>query len=94
MAAISGQKTVTTAGTAVALGTERIAGTLIVKALATNTGDIYIGNDGTGDVDEDTGFVLDAGEDIAFLYVGDLSSIMIDSSVNGEGVSWSRAEVM
>ena len=50
MSALSGQKTVTTAGTAVALGTDRIDGPLMIKALDTNTGIVAVGNDGAGDV--------------------------------------------
>ncbi len=86
--ALSGQKTVTTAGTAVALGTEQVAAPLLVKALDTNTGKIYLGNDGAGDVSSSNGLVLLANELVLFNWVGSLTSIMIDSSVNGEGVAW------
>ena len=72
MAAISGQKTVTTAGTAVALGTARIDGPLLVKALDTNTGVVAIGNDGAGDVTVSNGLRLEAGEAVVFEWVGDL----------------------
>ncbi len=41
----SGQKTVTTAGTAVTLGNGRIDGALLIKALDTNTGVVALGND-------------------------------------------------
>ncbi len=86
--ALSGQKTVTTAGTAVALGTEQVAAPLLVKALDTNTGKIYLGNDGASDVSSANGLVLLANELVLFNWVGSLTSIMIDSSVNGEGVAW------
>ena len=92
--AMSGQKTVTTAGTAVQLGTQKINGPLMVKALLDNTGNIYVGNDGAGDVTSANGMQLDSGEVIIFSYVGSLESIWIDSSVNGEGVSWSMLGVM
>lgn len=92
--AMSGQKTVTTAGTAVQLGTQRISGALMVKALLANTGNIFIGNDGAGDVTSANGMELDAGEVIIFSYVGSLETIWIDSSVNGEGVSWLMLGVM
>ena len=88
MAAISGQKTVTVAGTAVALGAARIDGPLLVKALDTNTGVVALGNDGVGDVTVSNGLRLEAGEPIVFDWVGDLSSIWLDFAVNGEGVSW------
>lgn len=87
MATISGKKTVTTAGTAVALGSGAVNGALMVKALLGNTGNIYIGNV-NGDVASTNGLELDAGEVVIFEYVGDLSTIYIDSDTNGEGVTW------
>jgi len=91
--AISGQKTVTTPGTAVVLGTQRIDGPLMVKALDTNTGIVALGNDGANDVTVSNGIRLDAGDVIVFDYVGELASIYLDSAVNGEGVSWIMLQV-
>jgi len=88
MAVLSGQKTVTTAGTAVALGSQAINAPLIVKALDSNTGIIAIGSDGAGDVTVSNGFRLEAGDTVVFEFVGNLANLMLDSSVNGEGVSW------
>lgn len=90
---ISGQKTVTTAGTAEALGSESIQGPLMVKALAGNTGYVYLGNDGAGDVSSSTGLVLEAGEAVVFDWVGYLGTLMVDVSVNGEGVAWLRLNI-
>ena len=84
---LSGQKTVTTAGTAVALGTAQIDGAILVKALDTNTGVIAIGNDGSNDVTTSNGFRLTAGEQI-LMDVANLGSVMLDAAVSGEGVSW------
>jgi len=86
--AMSGQKTVTTAGTAVALGTTSIQGPLMVKALDTNTGIVAVGNDGAGDVTVSNGLRLEAGDVVVFEYVGSLATLWLDSAVNGEGVSW------
>lgn len=86
--AASGQKTVTAAGSAVQLGTQEVLGPLLVKALDTNTGVIAIGNDGAGDVTLSNGLRLAAGEAIVFEYVGNLASLWIDASVNGEGAAW------
>ena len=86
--ALSGQKTVTTAGTAVALGTQAVNAALLVKALDTNTDVVGIGNDGAGDVTVSNGLRLSAGESVVFEYVGHLTSLMLDSAVNGEGVCW------
>lgn len=87
MATLSGKTTVTTAGTAVVLGNQKVDGPLMVKALLANTGNIYVGNV-SGDVASTNGLELDAGEVVIFNYIGDLNNIYIDSSVNGEGVSW------
>ena len=87
--ALSGQKTVTTAGTAVVLGTSQlINGPLMVKALDTNSGIVAIGNDGANDVTVSNGLRLEAGESVIFDFVGDIASLYLDSAVNGEGVSW------
>jgi hypothetical protein len=92
--ALSGQKTVTTAGTAVALGTtQKISGPLMVKALDTNTGVVAVGNDGADDVTVTNGLRLLAGEVIIFNSVGDIASLWLDSAVNGEGVSWHILDV-
>jgi hypothetical protein len=86
--ALSGQKTVAAAGTAVALGSQAVNAPLMVKALDTNTGIVAIGNDGSGDVTTSNGLRLAAGDVAVFEFVGNLASIIVDSAVNGEGVSW------
>lgn len=87
--AISGQKTVTTAGTAERLHTGLVANAaLMVKALPANTGIMYIGNDGAGDVSSANGMPLSAGDAAVFAFVSDLREIWVDSTVNGEGVAW------
>lgn len=86
--AFSGQTTVTTAGTEVVLGTQKVGGPLMIKALPGNTGIMYIGNNGSGAVSSTTGMALDAGEVLVLEFVGALSQLMVDSSVNGESVAW------
>jgi hypothetical protein len=93
MAALSGQKTVTTAGTAEALGSQPIGGPVAVKALAANTGIVFIGCDGASDVTSANGFQLSAGEVIVFNHVADLSAIFVDAAVNGEGVCWLALDI-
>ena len=88
MSALSGQTTVTTAGTAVPLASLPINGPLIVKALDTNTNPVAIGNDGSNDITLSTGLRLSAGEEVYLGYVGNLASIYLDSTTNGEGVAW------
>jgi len=93
MAALSGQKTVTTAGTAVALGAQPIGGPVAVKALAANSGVVVIGCDGAGDVTTSNGFQLSAGEVIIFNHVAHLGNVWVDSAVNGEGVCWLALDI-
>ncbi len=88
MSATSGQTTVTTAGNEVPLGSLQVNGPIAVRALVSNTGIIYLGNDGNNQVSSASGFQLSAGETIVFHFIGNLSSIWVDSSVNGEGVCW------
>lgn len=88
MSAISGQKTVTAAGTAEALGTALINGPLIVKGLLANVGSVFVGNDGAGDVTSANGLELAAGDVVVFDHVSSLSALILDSAENGEGVSW------
>ena len=93
MSAISGQKTVAAAGTAEVLGTQGIHGPFMVKALETNTGYVYIGNDGAGDVASTNGLELTAGDIVVFDHVGSQASLIVDVSVNGEGVAWMMLNV-
>jgi len=80
------QKTVTAAGTAeLLITTDPVNYILIIKALSTNTGLIYVGN---SDVDSTNGFVLSASEETLIVIKEGQLNIYIDSSVNGEGVSY------
>ena len=82
---IHGVKTVTTAGTEVALTTSKnLKSGVTVKALQSNTGIIYVG---LNPVTSLTGFQLTASESV-FIEIHNSSLIYIDSSVNGEGVSY------
>lgn len=86
--ALSGRKTVTAAGTPVRLGSQVIDGPIMVKAMVTNTGYIYIGNNGSNTVGSTTGLTLVAGDVVIFDHVSNLNVLWLDSTVNGEGVSW------
>jgi hypothetical protein len=86
--ALSGQKTISAAGTAEALGTAVIQGPLMVKALEDNAGVCYLGNDGAGDVASTNGLVLSAGDMVVFEYIGNLGSLMLDAANNDDGVAW------
>jgi len=85
---ISGQTTVTTAGTEVILAASRnVNCAVMVKALPANTGVMYVGQV-NGAVSSSTGMPLSAGEVLIFDFVGDLAQVWVDSTVNGEGVAW------
>ena len=93
---VTGQKTVTTAGTRVRLiAYGYLVKNLMVKALKGNTGLIYIGNrevsSSVGDEISPSGirnYVADVDPVSGKLKPLDLSQFWLDSSVNGEGVSF------
>lgn len=88
MATLSGQKTITAAGTAEQLSSSQLVnGPVMVKALTTNTGLVYVGQV-AGDVASSNGMPLDAGEVAIFENVGNLNELWLDSAVNGEGAAW------
>lgn len=90
--ALSGQVSVTTAGTAVKFTTTR-PGIYEIKPLHTNTGNyIYVGNDGstTGDVTSSNGHQLKKGVDALLVSVTNLNQIWMDSDTDGDGASWHR----
>ncbi len=85
---LSGQKTVTTAGTAVQLHTGlSVDGPVMIKALPANTGVMYVGNV-SGDVTNLNSMPLSAGDPLILNRVGNLADVWIDATVNGEGVAW------
>ena len=82
---VHGKKTVTTAGTEVALAsTATLKSGVTIKALSGNTGLIYVGINPVTSAD---GFELNAKESV-FVEVADPATIYIDSAVNGEGVTY------
>lgn len=92
-------KAVTTAGTAVQLEATGIrCSAIIIQALPANTGYIYVGD---STVASTNGFALGAEDSLmiggANRRGGDdefiASDIYIDSSVNGEGVTWQYVKV-
>jgi len=88
--AISGQITVTTAGTEVQGPNVPIDNGVYIKALNGNTGKVYVGNNGSGVVSSTTGFELDAGQ-VIFISVSNLNELWFDAAVNGEKFCWIKA---
>lgn len=84
-AVYNGKTTVTTAGTRVALASSQaLVSGVTVKALAANTGTIYVGN---SSVAAANGFALAKGESV-FIEIANLATVYLDSSVNGEGATF------
>ena len=86
--AMSGQTTVTTAGTEVQLNADQACNAVLIKAVTANTGIMYVGNDGTNAVSSSTGYPLSSAESPIILEVKNLNQIYVDASVNGEKVAW------
>lgn len=80
----TGQKNVTTAGTAEVLASASNIKSIAIKAKSTNTGNIFVG---TSTVSSTTGYILTANETVT-LDLDSTSDIYINSSVSGEGVSY------
>ena len=93
-AAISALVKVTTAGTAVVLGSQVIEGPLAIRAIAGNAGVVYIGNDSADDVAATNGFELSAGDTIVLSYVKNLADIYVDAANSDEYVTWLALEVV
>ena len=80
----TGKTSVTTAGTRVVLASSQRVYSVTVKALAANTGTIYVGG---STVSSTTGFQLAASESVS-MDIGNLATVYLDASVSGEGVSY------
>ena len=85
MALTTGQTTVATSGTRVVLASSSAVNyNVVIKALAANTGTIYVGN---SSVSSSVGFTLAAGESVT-IATSNLANVWLDASANSQGVSW------
>ncbi len=85
---ISGDKTVTAAGTAEALASAQRVRSVTIVAKDDNTGRIYVGG---SDVSSSTNRGLQAGDVLTHTSASgwqDLADIFIDAAVSGEGVDY------
>ena len=82
---LSGQITVTTAGTAVQ-GTDAPGNLFAIKPHHDNTDAVFVGNV-SGDVTNANGFVLETGETL-IIEVANLNHLWFDADVNGEKICW------
>ena len=85
----SGRQTVTTAGTAVALASTTSSSRVIITAETDNTGLIAVGVSGHTVAAPGTqeGMILSPGQSTEFA-ITDLANVYIDSTVNGDGVTY------
>lgn len=83
------RKLVDTAGIAVQLPDVKIPEdfTVVIKALAANTGTIYVGNSKPEAEDTTMSFPLSAGESIEY-EIQNLEQLWIDATVANEGITW------
>lgn len=88
---LDGRTTVTTAGTAVSLGSGRFD-ELTVCAEADNTGVIAVGVSPIASLSTRQGVYLNAEDCWTTSRSGDLRTVKIDSTVNGEGVNFYSRE--
>jgi len=92
---LSGQLTVTTAGTVVQftstnLGRIYEAGTYRIKPLIGNTGAVFIGYPGTTALTTANGYELTTGRDFLDVTVDDLNVLYLDAANDGDGVCFHR----
>jgi len=80
----NGRNLVTTAGTRVQLASSTILNSITIKALATNTGVIYVGD---STVSSTNGYQLSARETVT-IAVTNANLVYLDATVSGEGVTW------
>lgn len=80
----NGKTTVTSPGSSVQLASSTSTSSITIKALATNTGTIYVGS---SSVSSANGFQLAAGDTLS-LDLNNLNKVYLDASVGGEGVTY------
>ena len=85
---LSGQKKLTTAGTAVALTTAGVSGPgkFLIKSLPAQAGVGYLGNDGANDVTSSNGLAMTTYSEVVVV-VSDLSQIYLDGTTESVGVT-------
>ncbi len=87
----SGQITVSTAGTAVQ-GPDEVCRLVVIKPLSSNTGVVYVGNDGAGDVASTNGFEMASTASPITLSVNNLQDLWFDAATNGDVLCWIKVD--
>lgn len=89
--ALSGQITVTTAGTAVK-GTNEPGRLFSIIAHPDNTDTVWIGNDGSEDITNLNSYPLNAAGSPIILALANLNQVWVDADVNAGKVCWIKLE--
>lgn len=89
--ALSGQITVSTAGTEVQGPNIALPNGVYISALAGNAGVVYVGNDGAGAVSSSTGYQLRKDGPPILVQVSNLNKLWFDAATNGDKVCWIKA---
>lgn len=84
MAQLSGQLTVNGSTQFSSIACNIVA----LKAHPDNTDAVWVGNDGSDVVSEDTGFPLEPGETLLVRVDGDLNELYADADVTNEKICW------
>ena len=87
----SGKITIATAGTA-QRGPDEVCRHVAIKAVAANTGVVYVGNDDAGDVAAANGFEIAQTDDHIVLVVNNLLDLWFDAATNGDVICWIKID--
>lgn len=88
---LTGQVTVTTAGTAVQGSSIASPNGFMIFMKPANTSYGYVGNTGAGDVTSTNGVIMDATKiPVIIVAVDNLDKLWFDAAVSGEGFSWMK----
>lgn len=89
---LTGQITVSSAGTAEQGPSSPSGREFIICALPGNSGNVALGNDGSDDVTMSNGLVLSSGTCVTVTFQGGapnaLSAMWFDAATGGDGFSW------
>lgn len=88
---LSGQITVTTAGTAVAGPAAAVGSFFVIKAHPDNVGTVWFGDNGSGGVDANSGFPLNPSEAVE-VYITSLAALRFNAESNGDKFCWYRVQ--
>jgi hypothetical protein len=84
----SGQLTLTTAGTVYSFASSSINDGVYIVAPLTNTGIVYIGDNGLGTITTTSGYPLNSGDQIILWNIGNISDVKCIGTVSGDKLAY------